>query len=83
MVWEIPGKYPIHETLLVKGRDDTGIHDVMVLRLDGHIAVVNLSKGKSLYYLKSPGINRIRQTGDHILLHKMGGVTGLLPGSLV
>lgn len=83
IVWEIPGTLSIHESLSIKGRDDTGVYDVLILRLDNHIAIVNLNKGKSLYYIKISGVNRIRCTGDHILIHKVGGYTTLLPGGSV
>ncbi len=80
MKWEIFGNQIIHETILVKGLSKDKECDVMVIRIDHHIGLINLTEGKSVAYIKCPNVSRIRQTGDNVLVNKANGTAMLIPG---
>ncbi len=75
--WEIFGNDPIHERVLVKSSEDD---DILAVRTDQHVALINISTGKSEYNIKTRNIARLRQTGDHLLIQKHTGTSTLVPG---
>lgn len=79
MKWEIFGNNLIHETLLAKGSLGGREYNTMIIRINDHIGVINLDLGKSVSYIKCPGVYRIRKTGDHIIANKINGTTMLIP----
>ena len=78
--WEITGQLPIQETLVVQGKRRGRLYDIMAIRTKDHFSLVDLSRGTTIYHALSVGIHRIRQTEDHILIHKFHGPTDLLAG---
>jgi len=77
MKWEIFGKDYIHESVMVKSNDNA---DVLAVRTDKYITLIDLSTGKSEYNIKTNNIARIRHTGDHLLIQKTTGSSTLVPG---
>lgn len=77
--WEIFGHSPIQESLAIKGNSGGMQYNVMVIRLNNHIGIINLDKGESIAYLKCPNVFRIRNTGTHILAHRSNGTTTIIP----
>ncbi len=80
LAWEITGQLPIQETLVVQGKRRGRLCEVMAVRTKDHFSLVDLSRGATIYHALSVGIHRIRQTEDHILIHKFHGPTDLLAG---
>lgn len=80
LVWEITGNNPILETLLAKGKSHYDIDDILLARTKDELSIVNLSRGRSTHCFKLPNVYRMRQTGDHILVHKYDQQTDMLPG---
>lgn len=79
--WEIQGNSPIRQSLMLKGiHGDDKVHDMMALRLDGHLVFINLDIGQTAYYSKQLDILRIRKTGNHLLIHKQGSNTDMIAG---
>ncbi len=78
--WEIFGNLPIQETMLTKGSDNKRTYDVMLVRTRNHLGVINLTLGKVVANIRVKNIKRIRETGDHILIHKYGQETSMIPG---
>ena len=75
--WEIFGNDPIRENVLVKSSEGA---DIMAIRTDKYIALIDISAGKSEYNIKTNNIARLRQTGDHLLIQKSTGTSTLVPG---
>ncbi len=82
LVWEIPGNLPIKETLVTQGKYKGRTYDIMLLRMENHLGIVNLSLGKTIHYRKILHISRIRETGNYILIHKHPNETEIIPGVL-
>ncbi len=77
--WHITGRDKINEALLIKGGVNGKIYNTAILRIANYIGVINLDLGKSSYYLQSNQAYRIRQTGDHILIHRRDYTTDMIP----
>lgn len=75
--WEIFGKDQIHEGVLIKSSSND---DVIAVRTDDYITLIDLVTGKSEYNIKTNNIARIRKTGDHLLIQKSTGTSTLVPG---
>ncbi len=75
--WEIFGKDAIHGSIVIKSSDD---EDLLAVRTDHYVTLINLTAGKSEYNIKTNNIARIRQTGDHLLIQKSTGTSTLVPG---
>lgn len=75
--WEIFGKDNIYEGIVVRSSDNA---DLLAVRTNNYITLINLSAGKSEYNIKTKNISRIRQTGDHLLIQKSTGTSTLVPG---
>ena len=75
--WEIFGKDQIYESILVKSSEDA---DILAVRTDNYVTLINISAGKSEYNIKTNNIARVRQTGDHLLIQKSTGSSTLVPG---
>ena len=77
--WEIFGHNAIEESLVVKGYGNGIRYNIMILRLNNHIGIINLDKGESIKYIKCPNVFRLRDTGSHILAHRSNGITTIIP----
>lgn len=75
--WEIFGKNYIRDGILVNSSKG---EDILAVRSDSSIALINLSEGKSEYNIKTKNIAKLRQTGDHLLIQKTTGASTLIPG---
>lgn len=80
LVWEIVGADKILEAVPIKGQIGKEIFNTLAIRVDGRFGLVNLDLGRSAHYGKCSDVYRIRQTADHILLHKARGQTDMLAG---
>ncbi|KKM84071.1 hypothetical protein LCGC14_1302960 [marine sediment metagenome] len=80
LIWEIVGQSPILETLLVKGQKLYDIDLVLLARMKDDLSILNLTEGRSSHYFKLPGAYRMRQTADHVLVHKYNQHTDMIPG---
>ncbi len=78
--WEILGNLEIKESIIVPGRHEGRMYDMMVVRTKDSMGIVNLTVGKTVQFLKSPAISRIRVTGDHLLIHSHADHTEMIPG---
>ncbi len=75
--WENFGKDPIRESVMVKS---TSNDDILAVRTDKYVTLINLITGKSEYNIKTNNIAKIRRTGDHLLIQKSTGTSTLIPG---
>lgn len=75
--WEIFGTDHIYEGVVVQSSDDA---DILAIRTDKYITLINLSTGKSEYNIRTNNIARLRRTGDHLLIQKSTGTSTLIPG---
>ena len=75
--WEIFGKDQIRDSVLVKSSSND---DVLAVRTDKYVTLINLATGKSEYNIKTNNIARIRKTGDHLLIQKSTRTSTLVPG---
>ncbi len=80
LIWEIYGNAVIQETILAKGIDNNKTHDVMLIRSQNALNIVNLTLGQTVKTLKIKDIARIRQTDNHILIHKYQQNTDMIAG---
>lgn len=76
--WEIFGSLPIKEVVTVFGVDHNS--HIMFLRTSDYISIVDTDRGQALSNIKIKKARRMRLTEDHILVHKHGGGTMLIPG---
>ena len=76
--WEVFGTHPIKEAVTVSGVEPNSL--LMFLRTSNYVSVVDLSKGKAVSNIKTNKASRLRVTDDHILIHKHGGGTIIIPG---
>ena len=77
MIWEIHGRYPIKESILVKSEDD---EDIMLVRTENYMGMINLDKGQAKDNIHTAKITKLRSTSDHVLIYKKDGTTVLVPG---
>ncbi len=75
--WEIFGNDPIRESVAVSSKDGA---DILAVRTDKYVTLIDISAGKSEYNIKTKNIARLRQTGDHLLIQKSTGTSTLIPG---
>jgi len=68
--WEIKGKNTIRETITLKGTDQQSVFDAMLIRIDTGIGLVNLETGQTIAHENIQNLFGMRQTSDHILLHR-------------
>jgi len=80
LVWEVVGSEKILEFVMVKGKVDKETFNTVAIRVDDKFGLVNVDLGRSAYYGKCYGVYRIRQTSDHLLLHKSKGQTDMITG---
>ncbi len=76
--WEIFSHYPILESLPAKGKPNDNL---LLVRTTDYMGIVNISAGRAETHVRSSNISRIRETTDHILIHKSTGSTTLLSGT--
>ena len=77
MEWQIYGHRVVQESLTVQS---SAQHDLLLLRTDNYIAIINLSLGKAESGIRTPNTYRLRKTTDHVLIQKTTGGTTLIPG---
>ena len=75
--WEIFGKDQIRESVVVKSSSN---NDILVVRTDKYVTLIDLVAGKSEYNIKTNNVVRVRKTGDHLLIQKSTGNSTLVPG---
>ncbi len=80
LVWEIVGSEKILESVIIKGQVDKETYNTLAIRVSDKFGLVNIDLGRSAYFGKCYGVYRIRQTSDHLLLHRGKGQTDMLSG---
>lgn len=78
--WEIKNLNPIQQSVHVVGMFAGDTRDLLVTRAADQMSLIDLSTQQVLYRTQSNGISRIRQTGQHILLHKNSNQTDIIAG---
>ncbi len=76
--WEVFGSHPVQEAVTVSGLK-YGSH-IMFLRTSDYISMVDTDRGNALSNINTKKAKRMRLTEDHIIIHKHGGGTMLIPG---
>ncbi len=76
-IWQIHGQHIIEESLQIKNSKNDNL---LLAKTANHVSVINLDKGKSEANIRVANIDRLRRTGDHVLIHKKNGSTVLIPG---
>jgi len=80
LIWEITGQAEITDTLLCKGKSHYDIDDILLAKTKNALSIVNLTRGRSTHFFKLPNVYKLRQTGNHILVHKYNRQTDMIPG---
>ncbi len=75
--WEVFGQRPVEESVLIKS---TKKEDVLLVRTENNIAVLNLVSGKAVSNIKISRPCRLVETHDHVIVQKENGSSVLLPG---
>ncbi len=78
--WEILGNLEIKESIMTRGLYEDRVYDIMIVRAKDSVGTINVVLGKSISFLKTPAVSRIRETGDHILVHTHADHTEMIPG---
>lgn len=79
LIWEITGTEIIKKTISAVGKSDKNVNDMLLLQTDAAVTVINLSLGRVHSHFKLSGLQDIRRTDNHILIHRLDQ-TGMLPG---
>lgn len=77
--WELPNLTPIKQSVFVNGLFGKAVHELLLIRSDEQFLIIDLTSKQIIYKTTSIGINRIRQVGNHILIHR-NNQTDLIPG---
>jgi len=67
--WEIIGNDIIEDFIVAQGIQDNKKYDILIAQIKETVKIINLSLGVTLFSLGMPGIYRIRQTRDHLLIN--------------
>lgn len=76
--WKLPGLAQIQDTLTIRGKFKGLTYDAMLLLIENHVVVVNLSTGATLAHLRLDGVFKMRETGNQVLLNRYNGESGLI-----
>jgi len=75
--WQIYGHRIVQESITAQ---DINGNDLLLLRTNDYIAIINLSMAQAENGLRTPNTYRLRKTTDHVLIQKTTGSTTLIPG---
>ncbi len=77
--WQIYGHRSVQESITAQNSNG---HNLLLLRTNDYISIINLSLGKSESGIRSPNASRLRKTNDHVFIQKTTGGTALIPGEI-
>jgi len=75
--WQVYGRHPITDSVVVKDKNQ---NDILLAQTSDYVAIVNLSTGVSESTIRTRNLQRIRVTGDHLVIQKSKGGVTLIPG---
>jgi hypothetical protein len=78
LVWNVANSKPIDKWLITQGRGQSTVSVIMLVAPED-ILLIDATNGHFLYSIPCVDVYRIRQTADHILLHKNNNTTDLIP----
>lgn len=77
MKWEISGREPIDDWVMLRSTDNT---ELLAVQTSKYISFIDITQGKAEYNVRTGNIGKIRRTGDHFLIQKTTGTSTLVPG---
>lgn len=78
--WSTTSQSPILESLVVTGQKNGKNKPILIARLAKGISIIDASTGNVIKNVFMDQIYRIRQTDNHILLHKANNTTSIIRG---
>lgn len=76
--WEIKSESEFKESLFCQGKHSGKIMDIMVMRSENGIHLINTKNGSVVKTISDSDFYKIRKTSNHILLHRKGDRTSIM-----
>lgn len=78
VLWTLPGNLPVRDFLFATGKSANKEYNALLLSVENHVVIINLTLGTCLGHLRFDGLARMRKTAGHILLHRYNGSSGII-----